>query len=88
MAELKPCPFCGGWVSVEERLPEPGKTVLVYSVEEGGRGTARLDRDGDWLARDGSAFGVCLEGVTYWQVLPEPPQGGQDAEATATAEAH
>ena len=51
-----------GWVSVEERLPEPTYCVLVYttdySIEVAARG-----RDGEWMSYE----------VTHWMPLPVPP---------------
>lgn len=53
----------GGWIPVEERLPEDGKTVLctdgeyIYLVE--------YDADLD------APFGD-MDGITHWQPSPEP----------------
>lgn len=51
-----------GWVSVEERLPEPTYCVLVYttdySIEVDARGS-----DGEWMSYE----------VTHWMPLPVPP---------------
>lgn len=51
-----------GWVSVEERLPEPTYCVLVYttdySIEVDARGS-----DGEWMSYE----------VTHWMPLPSPP---------------
>ncbi len=62
----------GGWVSVEERLPEFGDTVLVAT---------EFDALGDWRIKTGGYF---LPGIwrviggswtpTHWQPLPAPPQ--------------
>ena len=51
-----------GWVSGEERLPEPTYCVLVYttdySIEVDARGS-----DGEWMSYE----------VTHWMPLPVPP---------------
>lgn len=53
----------GGWIPVEEQLPDDGKTVLctdgdyVYLVEY----------DADWDAPFGD-----VDGIIAWQPLPEP----------------
>ena len=51
-----------GWVSVEERLPEPTYCVLVYttdySIEVDARGS-----DGEWMSYE----------VTHWMPFPVPP---------------
>ena len=73
------------WISVEERLPETGKLVLVFD-------TLRDMSCGMWLGVPGSVcmwiFGgrsfVRAPGgpdvqvspkVTHWMPLPEPPAG-------------
>lgn len=57
------------WVSVKERLPEPGEYVLAWECQ----GFCVVDRyididDGRWgLSNDGAIY-------THWMPLPEPPQ--------------
>ena len=53
------------WISVEDRLPEERKRVLVYN--EGGITIAWRDK-GEW-------DDIFLN-VTHWQPLPEPPKDG------------
>lgn len=54
-----------GWVSVEERLPEVGASVLYY---EPGRMVGRTCHDGrDWILPHKS-------NVTHWMPLPEAPK--------------
>ncbi len=61
-----------GWVSVQDRLPEPdeqvlfltgsGETIAGYSVLE----------DGDWWQARHSSWGTSA--VTHWQPLPSVPK--------------
>ena len=57
-----------GWISVEERLPEPYTWVTVYNPN--GKYT-KIDADeivgGNWVRHCGK--------VTHWMPLPEPPKG-------------
>lgn len=64
-----------GWVSVEDRLPEVGKDVLVCTT--GGvmllpHHTIKNSTTGEihWLAY-GEPYDV--KGITHWMPLPEPP---------------
>ena len=51
------------WISVDDRLPDVGKNVLVYSEFDG----VSVDYHG------GDSFGYAL--VTHWMPLPLPPKG-------------
>ena len=55
------------WISVRDRLPENGLTVLLYSkIDEIQTG---------WLS--GLSFETsydCISDVTHWMPLPEPPE--------------
>jgi hypothetical protein len=58
------------WISVEERMPEPGQRVLVFD---------RIERPyiltGAYFTHDG--FGTARNEdwtVTHWMPLPEPPK--------------
>ena len=51
------------WISVEDRLPDVGKFVLIYSEING----VCLDY------HDGATFGYY--DVTHWMPLPQPPKG-------------
>jgi hypothetical protein len=64
------------WISVKDRLPEIGKEVLTFSLENGHIffDCAYVDDDGvfaDWFA---SWSARSLEHVTHWMPLPEPPE--------------
>lgn len=52
------------WISVEERLPEPWKEVLIYRGEEMAIVSSEVTPDGRWL----------FSNVTHWMPLPEPPK--------------
>lgn len=55
------------WISVEDRLPEPGVDVLVvYPDKHINMGTAGSD---DWLEEDFEDGNI-----THWVPLPEPPK--------------
>ena len=51
------------WISVEDRLPDVGKFVLIYNEING----VLLDY------YDGATFGYY--DVTHWMPLPNPPKG-------------
>lgn len=60
------------WISVEERYPEHGETVLTID-SEGVMDT--YDYDADWPTWFVKWGGLCKIGnVTHWMYLPEPPK--------------
>ncbi len=79
-----------GWISVEERLPEPRTEVIVYGkghTQHGGNFKTWAVRigallpDGRWFEDlvDNYMEIVCFEvEVTHWQPLPEPPEEERD----------
>lgn len=70
------CPNCGAkmaeaskmseWISVDDRLPEKGKTVLCV-FDDGYIATASIEFDGEW------GLWVNSGAITHWMPLPEPP---------------
>lgn len=60
----------GGWVSVKERLPAVGETVLIYYRHH--------DQQSIITARfvNGGFIGFWDADVTHWMPLPEPPKEG------------
>ena len=74
----KPVTVPSAWISVADRLPEPGVRVLTWLA--GVCNCVEIDMVHDH-GGDGSHeshglhFG--FEGVTHWQPLPEPPVGGR-----------
>lgn len=60
-----------GWISVDERLPEYGGSILIHTIEDTFR-IAWRDNDNCYIS------GLTLyepEGVDYWMPLPERPKG-------------
>ena len=68
------------WISVEDRLPERGQTVLCY------RGDFRGDMmntyvylgSDNWEDDYGYRGTAEHEGITHWMPLPEAPKGGAE----------
>lgn len=67
------------WVSVKDRLPDDGDTVLVIGRKVG---EMRFDipriseySGGEWWADSGDYL-ICYSGVeiTHWMPMPEPPK--------------
>ena len=71
-ASRRPNGEAAGWISVEDKLPPLGQTVIVYreyawgevKVEQGCR-----DLDGWWRV-----YGTRTKRITHWMPLPEPPK--------------
>lgn len=75
------------WVSVEERLPEDGKKVLIWGpgYMKGCGFGVYYHKDGDWLGRDNFNLNAETQeystrgmNVTHWQPLPQPPTKGSE----------
>lgn len=64
------------WISVEERLPEYGKCILLYS-DEGGVAEGALNRHGFWEQWRWSAK-LLMSEVTHWTPLPPPPKQNEE----------
>ena len=60
-----------GWIPVTERLPDKGRTVLIYSPK-GGVAEGKFHDDG-WTQYRWSAK-MWKDEVTHWMPLPEPPK--------------
>ena len=61
------------WISVEERLPEIGQSVLVARTGKGVRMEFRCSW-GDWVCDD--EYNMPLSPVTHWMPLPKHPKEG------------
>lgn len=62
------------WISVDERLPEPFVSVLVYMPDERPLPPVHegfLAREGMWYANH---FDREPMEITHWMPLPEPPE--------------
>jgi len=66
-----------GWISVEDRLPDPEAYYLAYgqtrsifnTLRPSGPEMCYFDEDGYWLVGNN----YYLENVTHWMPLPNPP---------------
>ena len=56
------------WISVKDRLPEPGERVIVARGEKVEQGVY-LAVNGWW-----KVYGTNTKSVTHWMPLPEPPK--------------
>lgn len=63
------------WISVKDRLPEIGKSVLIYYPYWGGDEiqVAKLEYD-EMMFDVCGEFDIRVEAVTHWIPLPEPPK--------------
>ena len=61
------------WISIEERMPEPFKPVILCHRRKGG---TLVSEQGiyDNLKDTWKAYGVKIKKVTHWMPLPEPPE--------------
>lgn len=61
------------WISVKERLPEDGGSVLVYSPVGGVAEGVYSKNYKKWVQYRWSVF---EPKVTHWMPMPEPPKEG------------
>ena len=58
------------WVAVEEKMPESGQCVLLYSPKSG-------VGEGAWISAKGHfeqwRWNSILTNVSHWMPMPEPP---------------
>ena len=62
------------WISVYDRLPENGDTVLCF-MKFGGQRILLWDEASSWWLGYGSGDDWQKADVTHWQYLPQPPKG-------------
>lgn len=70
------------WVSVKERLPEPGERVLA--TDGGFVGEGYVSHYNKWCRSNGMKWDMFRTEVTHWMPLPappdrRPPEGEEDA---------
>ena len=67
----------GGWISVDDKLPEWDKTVLVWYASDTlfgvSEGYGLSWYHGSWRLKDLNGENIR---IFYWQYLPEPPKDG------------
>ena len=58
------------WVAVQEKMPESGQCVLLYSSKSG-------VGEGAWISAKGHfeqwRWNAILTNVSHWMPMPEPP---------------
>lgn len=71
---IEEAPKVGGWISVNDRMPDNGQDVLVYMADWGeSRITGCNYYNGVWY--DCIMNGVVvIPNITHWMPLPEPPK--------------
>ena len=83
--KCKACPLCcsdkqrhyttpNEWVSVDERLPEPGERVLATDC--GFVGEFYINKRGRWQRYNVNCSELLMAlDILYWMPLPAPPEG-------------
>lgn len=69
---VEQAPTVGGWISVEDRLPELATLALVYDAGSGKMAVARYIANNQWVL---PAF---FPAVTHWMLLPGAPKEDVD----------
>lgn len=63
------------WISIKDRLPEIGKSVLIYYPYWDGDEIQVAKLDDDEITFDVCGeFNIGVGAVTHWMPLPEPPK--------------
>lgn len=68
---------CGGqWISVRDRLPEPGQKIIAVFRNSGGLMVDQARYRDDLFDFSGWC-NVQMESVTHWMPIPKPPKEGE-----------
>jgi hypothetical protein len=69
------------WISVKERLPQPGQAVISYSEKAAYKIAITIYEEiqnqqyfWSYLSSGCGCCDDCQEGVTHWMMLPERPK--------------
>ena len=62
------------WISVKDRLPEPGKQVLIYSRYDFCESAFYIGVPGKWRVTWNHEM-LDADSVTHWMQMPNPPKG-------------
>ena len=62
------------WISVNDRLPEPWKQVLIYSRHNFCESALYIGVSGKWRVTWNHEM-LDADSVTHWMPLPQPPKG-------------
>ena len=62
------------WISVDDRLPEPWKQVLIYSRHDFCESAFYIGIPGKWRVTWNHEM-LDADSVTHWMPLPQPPKG-------------
>lgn len=76
--EYRKVDSCEGWIKCSERMPERTDDIIVVSegIVMSGISYSRLK--GFYIAALEYDEDEKIDGVTHWQLLPEPPQESND----------
>ena len=62
------------WISVDDRLPEPWKQVIIYSRHDFCESAVYIGIPGKWQVTWNHEM-LDADSVTHWMPLPLPPKG-------------
>ena len=62
------------WISVDDRLPEPWKQVLIYSLHDFCESAVYIGVSGKWRVTWNHEM-LDADSVTHWMPFPRPPKG-------------
>lgn len=71
-ASRRPNGAAAGWISVQDKLPPLGQTVIVY--REYTWGEVKVDQGCRELNGWWRVYGTRTKRITHWMPLPQPPK--------------